>query len=184
MPTSRTRCRPTPKRARRPHAISSRRRAARRASVVACARIAPPADGDESRFHPDFAWLERDLKTSTSAEATRDLMRAAQLSPYEARGQVFVIADAASLSGEAADSLLKAIEEPALSAPRHFLLLAASRFDLPPTLRSRSLALYLGAGAGRESPLRHLDSRRANHRIRAALGDGPAVRCPAGGVCH
>lgn len=110
-----------------------------------CSRIALPS-GDEERFHPDFAWLDRDLKTSTSAESTRDLLRAAQLTPFEARGQVFVVGDAASLSGEASDSLLKAIEEPGLKAPRNFFLVAPSRSDLSPTLRSRSLAVYLGSG--------------------------------------
>lgn len=107
-----------------------------------CRRIGWAANEPE-RFHPDFAVLERDLKTSTSTEATRALLRTAQLSPYEARGQVFVIADAASLTGEAADALLKAIEEPHLASPRHFFLLTPSRFDLPATLRSRSLALFL-----------------------------------------
>ena len=80
-----------------------------------------------------------------SADATREMLRSAQLSPYEARGQVFVIAEAASLSSEASDALLKAIEEPGLRSPRNFFLLAPSRLDLSPTLRSRSLALYLGA---------------------------------------
>lgn len=109
-----------------------------------CRRIAW-AGSEPERFHPDFAVLERDLKTSTSTEATRALLRAAQLSPYEARGQVFVVADAASLTGEASDALLKAIEEPHLTSPRHFFLLAGSRLDLSATLRSRSLALFLGA---------------------------------------
>ncbi len=107
-----------------------------------CRRIGWAASEPE-RFHPDFAVLERDLKTSTSTEATRALLRTAQLSPFEARGQVFVVADAASLTGEASDALLKAIEEPHLASPRHFFLLAPSRLDLPATLRSRSLALFL-----------------------------------------
>lgn len=111
-----------------------------------CRRVEVPNDDAEPLFHPDFAWLGRDLKTSTSAESTRDFLRAAQLSPYEARGQVFVVAEADSLSAEASDSLLKAIEEPGLKAPRNFLLLAPSRFDLAPTVRSRSLSLYLGSG--------------------------------------
>ncbi len=42
------------------------------------------------------------------------------------------------------DSLLKAIEEPGLGNPRHFLLLAPSRLDLSATLRSRSLPIFLG----------------------------------------
>lgn len=118
-----------------------------------CRRIALPESSAEAEtFHPDFFWLTRDLKTSISAEATKAMLRAAQLAPFEARGQAFVVAEAASLSGEASDALLKAIEEPIERAPRNFFLLAPSRLDLPPTLRSRSLALFLGAptGAGEE----------------------------------
>jgi hypothetical protein len=112
-----------------------------------CRRIdAPaPAAGGEAPFHPDFQVLERDLKTSTSVEAVRELLRTAQVSPFEARGQVFIVASAESLTGEAANALLKTLEEPHTSAPRNFLLLAPSRLDLLPTLRSRSLSVFLGA---------------------------------------
>lgn len=109
-----------------------------------CRRIAWPSGEGEGGFHPDFQVLERDLKTSTSVEATRELLKTAQVSPFEARGQVFVIGSAETLSGEAANALLKNLEEPHTSAPRNFLLLAPSRLDLLPTLRSRSLAVFLG----------------------------------------
>ncbi len=137
--------------------------AARRAAALELARTllcaAPPAarpcgacrhcrridwPGAEAHFHPDFQVLERDLKTATSVDATRELLRTAQVSPFEARGQVFAVASADSLSGEAANALLKLLEEPPTSAPRHFLLLAPSRLDLLPTLRSRSLSVFLG----------------------------------------
>jgi DNA polymerase-3 subunit delta' len=108
-----------------------------------CRRIVWPGEPEEA-FHPDFQVLERDLKTSTSVEATREMLRTAQVSPFEARGQVFVVAAAETLSGEAANALLKTLEEPPTSAPRNFLLLAPSRLDLLPTLRSRSLAVFLG----------------------------------------
>jgi DNA polymerase-3 subunit delta' len=111
-----------------------------------CRRITWPEGGDGA-FHPDFRVLERDLKTATSVEAVRELLHLAQVSPFEARGQVFVVASAETLSGEAADALLKALEEPGVRAPRNFLLLAPSQFDLLPTLRSRSLAIYLGPAA-------------------------------------
>lgn len=119
-----------------------------------CRRITlpDPAAAEAGTFHPDFLWLSRDLKTSVSAEATREMLRSAQLSPYEARGQVFVIAEAASLSSEASDALLKAIEEPGVKSPRNFFLLAPSRLDLQPTLRSRSLSLFLGAAAALPRP--------------------------------
>jgi hypothetical protein len=108
-----------------------------------CRRVAWP-DEKSDAFHPDFAVLARDLKTATSAEATRAFLRAAHSSPFEARGQVFVVGEADTLSGEAGDALLKLLEEPGAGAPRHFLLLAPSRLDLPETLRSRSLAVFLG----------------------------------------
>jgi DNA polymerase-3 subunit delta' len=115
-----------------------------------CRRMAWAADGGGA-FHPDFQVLERDLKTSTSVDATKSFLKTAQVSPFEARGQVFVVASAESLSGEAANALLKTLEEPHVSAPRHFLLLAPSRLDLLATLRSRCLAVFLG-GAGRPAP--------------------------------
>ncbi len=107
-----------------------------------CRRIVLPEDGDG--FHPDFQILERDMKTVTSVDAVKAFLTGAQLSPFEARGQVFVVANAETLSGEAANALLKMLEEPPESAPRHFFLLAPSQFDLLATLRSRSLAVYLG----------------------------------------
>jgi len=55
------------------------------------------------------------------------------------------VAAAETLSGEAANALLKSLEEPYVTAPRNFFLLAPSRLDLLPTLRSRSLAVFLGA---------------------------------------
>jgi hypothetical protein len=111
-----------------------------------CRRIVWPG-GETESFHPDFQLLERDLKASTSVDATREMLRTAQVSPYEARGQVFVVASAESLTGEAANALLKTLEEPHLSSPRNFILLAPSRLDLLPTLRSRSLAIFLGPAA-------------------------------------
>lgn len=129
-----------------------------------CRRVAWPGEGREV-FHPDFAVVGRDLKTSTSVDAARAVVAAAHAMPFEARGQVFVVGEAETLSGEAANALLKLLEEPPSRSPRHFLLLCPSRLDLLPTLRSRSLAIYLGAAealaegdverlaAGLETPL-------------------------------
>lgn len=108
-----------------------------------CRRIVLPED-ERAGFHPDCLWVDRDLRTSTSVEAVRGALKSAQLRPFEARGQVFVIAAAETLSAGAENALLKNLEEPAQSCPRHFLLLAPSAADLLPTLRSRSLASYLG----------------------------------------
>lgn len=131
-----------------------------------CLRIAWPEEGAEDRFHPDFHLLKKDLKTSTSVEAARTFLRAAQVAPFEARGQVFVIANAESLSPEAANSLLKNLEEPHVTSPRHFLLLAPSRLDLLQTLRSRSLSVFLGAA----EPLEGETVRELARVIAAQLG--------------
>ena len=108
-----------------------------------CRRILWP-EKVQDRFHPDFRVLERDLRTATSVDATKSFLQPAWSAPFEAGGQVFVVAEADTLSGGAADALLKLLEEPPIRSPRHFFLLAASQLDLLPTLRSRSLALFLG----------------------------------------
>jgi DNA polymerase-3 subunit delta' len=112
-----------------------------------CRRIEVPQTGQAGSvaFHPDVHFLWQDLRTVTSADATRQVLRAAQFHPFEARGQVFVIVNAETLSDEAANVLLKMLEEPPRSAPRNFLLSTPAADRLLPTVRSRSLAVYLGA---------------------------------------
>jgi hypothetical protein len=78
-----------------------------------------------------------------------------------------VVAAADTLSGSAADALLKNLEEPAESSPRHFLLLAPSAADLLPTLRSRSLSVYLGLGV--ELDRRGAEMAELRERLGAAL---------------
>lgn len=139
-----------------------------------CRRIALPG-GDGEVFHPDFQVLARDLKTSTSVEATKTMLRTAQVRPFEARGQVFLVTSAESLTGAAANALLKNLEEPARSAPRHFLLLAPSSVDLLPTLRSRSLSIYLGSATQLgEEGVAELAAEIARH-VELYLESGSAV---------
>ncbi len=107
-------------------------------------------------FHPDVVFARREPRKSDprkkelviSVDKVRALLQTAQVSPFEARGQVFVIVEAETLHPAGANVLLKTLEEPADRSPRNFLLLASSANELLPTLRSRSLTVYLGAGAG------------------------------------
>ena len=104
---------------------------------------------DDGVFHPDFVFVRRDSRkreTVIPVDKVRALLRTAQVSPFEARGQVFVIVEAEALHPAGANVLLKTLEEPADRSPRNFLLLASSANELLPTLRSRSLTVYLGAG--------------------------------------
>lgn len=142
-----------------------------------CRRI--DAGEGSDRFHPDFLVLERDLLTVTSVEATKRFVQTAQVTPFEARGQVFVIAAAESLSPGAADALLKNLEEPHESSPRHFLLLAPSQFDLQPTLRSRSLPIYLGAAEGLDDEAVASLAAAAAARLESYWQSGAAVELMA-----
>ncbi len=95
--------------------------------------------------HPDFMLLERPPGArDIGVDMVRPLVRSAQMSPFEARGQVYVIGEAETLNPFGANVLLKTLEEPVGSTPRHFLLLTHSAQELLPTLRSRSQTVYLG----------------------------------------
>ena len=95
--------------------------------------------------HPDFMLLERPPGArDIGVDMVRPIVRSAQMSPFEARGQVYVIGEAETLNPFGANVLLKTLEEPVGSTPRHFLLLTHSAQELLPTLRSRSQTVYLG----------------------------------------
>jgi DNA polymerase-3 subunit delta' len=68
-------------------------------------------------------------------EAIRDLERAAYFSPYEADARVFIIDDAHKMNDNAANALLKTLEEPA--ATTHIILVTSSPDSLLQTILSR-----------------------------------------------
>lgn len=124
---------------------------------------------EDQGFHPDFHPLARDRPTATSAAAVRAWVGEAQLAAFEAGAKVFVMLEAETLGDDAADVLLKVLEEPPGEA-RHFLLLAPSDRELPPTVRSRSMSFYLGESADQA------DDERVVEGLTAALaGGGPGL---------
>jgi len=70
-----------------------------------------------------------------SIEAFRDMCEKASLAPYSARGKVVIIEDADRASAQAANTLLKTIEEPPPGT--WFILLSDTREKLLPTIYSR-----------------------------------------------
>lgn len=91
--------------------------------------------------HADVTHLSLDSKTEIGIDDIRGLQRLANLPPYEGKCKVFMIYDAEHLSTEAANSLLKILEEP---PPRVvWLLLAAEEERLLPTVISRCQRLEL-----------------------------------------
>lgn len=93
--------------------------------------------------HPDLRVISPGGRTETGAERRavgieqiRELKREASYPPYEARWKVFIVEDAEAMRAEAANSLLKILEEP--PAGIVIILIAESAAGVLPTLVSRS----------------------------------------------
>lgn len=95
----------------------------------------------ESGNHPDFSVIEPE-GASLTVDAVRAAVLAANLAPVEGDRKVFVFDEASSMTDGAANALLKTLEEP--SASTHFILVAESEEDLPPTIASRCRVLQFG----------------------------------------
>jgi len=117
-----------------------------------------------AREHPDFIVLGPDAE-SKLGQITVDQVRAVSeqlsLSSYEGRGTVVVIEPAHALNRNAANALLKTLEEPRADA--HLVLVTASPSLLPATVRSRCLRLALPI-PGREQALAWLSEKQPQHR--------------------
>ncbi len=135
--------------------------------------------------HPDVMVIRRGMtfdedeegaSTRVGIGAVRQLIRDASLLPMAGRHRVFIILDAETMTVEAANALLKTLEEP----PPHVLiiLIAADDSALPETVRSRCLRLELRpVGTARVADLlreRGLEPELA--RLVAALGRGRVGR--------
>ena len=94
--------------------------------------------------HPDIV-LTRTEKLSIGVDEVRELVRRSALTPVGNRWQIMVIEDADRLTEQAANALLKAIEEP---NPRTVWLLCAPTVeDVLPTIRSRTRLMVLSTPA-------------------------------------
>jgi DNA polymerase-3 subunit delta' len=90
--------------------------------------------------HPDGS-VTRTEKLSIGVDEVRDLVRRSALAPAGRGWQVLVVEDADRLTEQAANALLKAIEEP---TPRTVWLLCAPTVeDVLPTIRSRTRLVVL-----------------------------------------
>ena len=91
--------------------------------------------------HSDVTPIGLDSKTEIGIDDIRGLQRIANLPPYEGKYKVFIIDDAEYLSTEAANSLLKILEEPPQSVV--WFLLVSEEEHLLPTIISRCQRLEL-----------------------------------------
>lgn len=99
--------------------------------------------------HPDLGYWSADGTTFKLAHA-QDLQAQAWVRPLAAPRKVFVLEDAGAMTAEAANALLKLLEEPPGDAL--FLLLAPSARTLLPTIISRAQPLVLRGDAVNETP--------------------------------
>jgi len=90
--------------------------------------------------HPDVR-ITRTEKLSIGVDEVRDLVRSSALAPVGNRWQVMVVEDADRLTDQAANALLKAIEEP--TERTVWLLCAPTVEDVLPTIRSRTRLVVL-----------------------------------------
>lgn len=107
------------------------------------------AEGDESAvrraregMHPDLVTVAPEGRTSITVDQARMVVASAVRSPLEASSKVFLLEEASMLNDEAANALLKSIEEPIAST--RFVLVADSEDDLPATVASRCRTIVFG----------------------------------------
>ncbi len=92
--------------------------------------------------HPDVNIIEPDGRASITVDQARHAASQASLSPLEADRKIFLFEEAGIMNDEAANALLKTLEEPSRSTI--FILVAESEDDLPDTVASRSRTIVLG----------------------------------------
>ncbi len=85
--------------------------------------------------HPDILWL-KPAGSSFKIEQVRELQRTVYAKVYEGRYKVIVLEDFHKATTQAANSLLKTLEEPPVSTV--FILLSENPQTLPATILSRS----------------------------------------------
>jgi DNA polymerase-3 subunit delta' len=97
--------------------------------------------------HPDVR-VTRTEKLSIGVDEVRELVRISALAPVGRRWQVMIIEDADRLTDQAANALLKAIEEP--TDRTVWLLCAPTVEDVLPTIRSRTRLVVLSTPSTEE----------------------------------
>lgn len=107
------------------------------------------ADGDGSAFsrviaghHPDLTLIEPDGRSAVTVDQARRVVAQASLTPLVASRKIFLFDPGGAMNDEAANALLKTLEEPTPSTV--FIIVAESLDDLPETVASRCRTIVFG----------------------------------------
>lgn len=115
--------------------------------------------------HPDVFLIMPDSTNTIKIDCIRDIEKRACLKPYEAKYKIFIIDDAEDMTEEAANALLKTLEEPEKDTV--FVLIATQEKKLPSTIVSRCQRIKfntLGLGKIKAILIKdyHLDEKKAH----------------------
>jgi len=120
--------------------------------------------------HPDI-WLFQPHKNLIRIDTMRELNREVQFRPFEGRLRCFIIDQAETMTEEAANCILKTLEEPPDTS--RLILISSFPHRLLPTIRSRCQAFSFHP-LGREEILRYLEDHLTEDHLemRASLAEG------------
>ncbi len=93
-------------------------------------------------LHPDVLLIEPDGRSAITVDQARNTVALANLAPVEGGRKIFVLEEGGAMNDEAANALLKTLEEPTASTV--FLVVAESEDDLPETVASRCRTIVFG----------------------------------------
>lgn len=139
---------------------------------AACSRI-------RRGLHPDVHEIRLEAnRKMISIDQIRAMIGEATLKPYEGRTKVFIVSPADAMSTQAANSLLKTLEEPTRGTV--FLLLTRSADRMLTTIRSRAQSIPVRPQMQRLDEIgRDLPLQEARLRATATSDDEAAARVAA-----
>lgn len=173
---------------------SGKRQVARELAVALLADGAPDPEGAAARVrsgaHPDLTWVAPSgAAEMLVSDIDEPVVAAATRTPFEARRRVFVIERADTMNDQAANRMLKTLEEPPAFA--HLVLLTDRPGEVLPTIASRCQHVRFDARPPEELAQRlerhgvppqtaqacaRLALGDADRALALALGTGPALR--------
>jgi DNA polymerase-3 subunit delta' len=131
----------------------------------------------EHGVHPDLTWVTPSgAAEMLVSDIDEPVVAAATRTPFESRRRVFVIERVDTMHDNAANRMLKTLEEPPPFA--HLLLLTDRPQDVLPTILSRCQAVRFDAASPDDlaASLTGIDPLTAKACARLALGDGERAR--------